>query len=63
MEYKIKKYAHMKDGRTIIIESVIEENRKYRGRDITCKKMPEVEIYNSEIISIANEICKDIVVE
>ena len=53
----------MKDGRTISIESVIEENRKYRGRDITCKKMPEVEIYNSEIISIANEICKDMVVE
>ena len=32
MNIEIKKYAHMKDGRTIIIESVIEENRKYRGR-------------------------------
>ena len=36
-------YVHIKDGREIIIDSVPEDGKRYKGRDINQKELPEVE--------------------
>ena len=50
-------YAYTKDGREIIIDSVIECGKRYKGRDINQKELPEVEIAHSDIRRVADEIC------
>ena len=55
-------YAYTRDGRIIIIDSVIGDG-KYRGRDVNQKELPEVTIEHSDICSVVEKICKDITVE
>ena len=50
-------YAHMKGGRVIIIDSVIEDGKRYKGRDINLEETPEVEIVHSDIVEVTDEIC------
>lgn len=56
-------YVRTKDGRQIIIDAVIKEGRKYRGRDMNQKELPEVEIDHSEISSVMDEISKIVISE
>lgn len=57
------KYVYTKDGRTIYIDSVIEDGKRYKGRDINRKELPEVEIEYSDVRSVVDEICKAVTVE
>ena len=57
------KYVYTKDGRIMIIKSVIEEGKRYKGRDIYRKDAPEVEIEQSDICSVVDEICKNVTVD
>ena len=56
-------YVYTKDGRVMIIKSVIEEGKRYKGRDIYRKDAPEVEIEQSDICSAVDEICKNVTVD
>ena len=49
-------YVHTKDGRVIIIDAVIEDGKRYKGRDINQKELPEVEIEHSDVCSVVDEI-------
>lgn len=50
------RYAHTKAGHEIIIDSVIEEGKRYKGRDVCLEGLPVVEIEHSDITSVADEI-------
>ena len=50
-------YVHTMDGREIIIDSVIEDGKRYRGRDINQRELPEVDIQHTDVRSVADEIC------
>lgn len=56
-------YVYIKDGREIIIDSVIEDGKRYKGRDINQKDLPEVEILHSDVRTVLAEICKAVTVE
>lgn len=56
-------YAHTKDGRTVIIDEIIEEGKLYRGRDINAEGLPVVELKHEEISSLVYDICKNVTVE
>ena len=56
-------YAHLKDGRTVIIDEVICQGCSYRGRDIKMEGLPLVEFLHNDISSVAEEICKDVEVK
>lgn len=56
-------YAHTKDGREIIIDAVIEDGKRYKGRDINKKDLPEVEIKHADIQSVVDEICKNVTMD
>lgn len=60
---RVKQYAHTKDGRTVIIDEIIEEGKLYRGRDINAEGLPIVELRHEEISSLVDEICQDVTVE
>ena len=62
-EIRPHQYAHMEEGRIIIIDSVIEKGKRYKGRDINQKNLPEVEMEYSDIHHISDEICKAVIVE
>lgn len=53
-----KQYAFTKDGRTLIIDEIIEQGKLYKGRDINHEGLPEVLVRHEAISSIADEICK-----
>ena len=50
------RYACLRDGRIIIIDSVIEEGKRYRGRDMNREDLPVVEVEHSEIYCVMDEI-------
>lgn len=56
-------YAYTKDGRTIIIDVVIEASKRYRGRDINIKGLPEGELNYLDINSVVDEVCKAVTVD
>lgn len=60
---KVMQYAFTKDGRTIIIDEIIEEGKLYRGRNINIAGLPVVELKHEEISCLADEICKNVEVE
>ena len=49
-------YVYTKDGREIIIDAVVEDGKRYKGRDINQKDLPEVEIKHADIYSVMDEI-------
>ena len=53
---RIGQYVHTIDNRTIIIDAIIEDGKRYRGRDINIKELPEVELKHSDIIIVKDEI-------
>lgn len=53
-------YVYTNDGREIIIDSVIEDGKRYKGRDINQKELPEVEIMHSDIRRVVDELCNDV---
>ena len=62
-EIRPHQYARMEEGRIIISDSVIEKGKRYKGRDINQKNLPEVEMEYSDIHHISDEICKAVIVE
>ena len=58
-----KQYAFIKDGRTVIIDEVLEQGRLYKGRDVNIDGLPEVLVRHEEISSLADEICKAVIVK
>lgn len=63
IKVRVMQYAFLKNGRTVIIDEIIEEGKLYKGRDINKKELLEVEIKHEEILSLADEICKAVTVE
>lgn len=63
IEVRVRQYAFLKDGRTVIIDEIMEAGKLYKGRDINEKELPEVEVKHEEISSLADEICKAVTVE
>ncbi len=53
IEVRIGWYAHLKDKRTIQIESIIQNGKEYRGRDINLEDKPFIVIAHSDILSIS----------
>jgi hypothetical protein len=53
---RVKQYAHTKDGRTIIIDEIIDAGKLYRGRDINVEGLPIVELKHEDIFSLSEEI-------
>ena len=55
IDVKLGQYALTKDGRTIIVDEIIEKGKLYRGRDIDKEELPDVELKHAEIHIISDE--------